>query len=58
MIRIAVRRASRLERVRVCYSTMGKRADVVFIAAGIVFVIEFKVGSEQFDTALGVNEGG
>jgi len=30
---------------------MGKRADVVLIAAGIVFVMEFKVGSEQFDAA-------
>jgi hypothetical protein len=30
---------------------MGKRADVVLVAAGIVFVIEFKVGSHQFDAA-------
>lgn len=28
---------------------MGKRADVVLLVAGIVFVIEFKVGSAQFD---------
>jgi Uncharacterized conserved protein (DUF2075) len=28
---------------------MGKRADVVMTSAGIVFVIEFKVGSHQFD---------
>ncbi|OPY93568.1 hypothetical protein A5906_17365 [Bradyrhizobium sacchari] len=30
---------------------MGKRADVVVTTAGIVFVIEFKVGSDQFDAA-------
>ena len=30
---------------------MGKRADVVLIAAGIVFVVEFKVGSHQFEAA-------
>jgi hypothetical protein len=30
---------------------MGKRADVVLVTAGIVFVIEFKVGSRQFDAA-------
>jgi schlafen family protein len=30
---------------------MGKRADVVLVTAGIVFVIEFKVGSHQFDAA-------
>lgn len=30
---------------------MGKRADVVMVAAGIVFVIEFKVGSHQCDAA-------
>lgn len=28
---------------------MGKRVDVVLIIAGIVFVVEFKVGSDQFD---------
>lgn len=28
---------------------MGKRADAVLVTAGIVFVIEFKVGSHQFD---------
>jgi hypothetical protein len=28
---------------------MGKRADAVLIIAGIVFVLEFKVGSGQFD---------
>jgi hypothetical protein len=28
---------------------MGKRADVVLITAGIVFVIEFKIGSHHFD---------
>ncbi len=28
---------------------MGKRADVVVLRRGIVFVIEFKVGSEKFD---------
>jgi hypothetical protein len=30
---------------------MGKRADAVLIAAGIVFVLEFKVGSDLFDAA-------
>ncbi|WP_035595462.1 DUF2075 domain-containing protein [Hyphomonas polymorpha] len=30
---------------------MGKRADVVLLLAGIVFVIEFKVGSDTFDRA-------
>ena len=30
---------------------MGKRADVVLLTGGIVFVIEFKVGSHQFDAA-------
>ncbi len=30
---------------------MGKRADVVLVAAGIVFVLEFKVGSQHFDAA-------
>ena len=30
---------------------MGKRADVVLVAAGIIFVVEFKVGSHQFDAA-------
>ncbi|TAI63745.1 DNA/RNA helicase domain-containing protein, partial [Bradyrhizobium sp. Leo170] len=30
---------------------MGKRADVVLVTAGVVFVIEFKVGSRQFDAA-------
>lgn len=28
---------------------MGKRADTVLVTSGIVFVIEFKVGSENFD---------
>lgn len=28
---------------------MGKRADVVLLAGGVVFVIEFKVGSHSFD---------
>jgi hypothetical protein len=28
---------------------MGKRADVVLLTGGIVFVIEFKVGSHSFD---------
>jgi hypothetical protein len=28
---------------------MGKRADVVIVSAGIVFVIEFKVGASSFD---------
>ena len=28
---------------------MGKRADVVFLYKGVVFVIEFKVGSRNFD---------
>ncbi|NNC38729.1 MAG: DUF2075 domain-containing protein [Hyphomonadaceae bacterium] len=30
---------------------MGKRADVVILIGGIVFVVEFKVGSKTFDTA-------
>jgi hypothetical protein len=30
---------------------MGKRADVVLVTAGIIFVFEFKVGSRQFDAA-------
>ena len=30
---------------------MGKRADVVLVTAGIVFVLEFKVGSQHFDAA-------
>src|SRR4051794_17772703 len=30
---------------------MGKRADVVLITAGIVFVLEFKVGSHHFEAA-------
>ena len=30
---------------------MGKRADVVVLARGVVFVIEFKVGSTTFDRA-------
>lgn len=30
---------------------MGKRADVVLVTAGLVFVVEFKVGSHQFDAA-------
>jgi Uncharacterized conserved protein (DUF2075) len=30
---------------------MGKRADAVFVTAGIVFVVEFKIGSLQFDAA-------
>ena len=30
---------------------MGKRADVVLVTAGIVFVLEFKVGSYEFDAA-------
>lgn len=30
---------------------MGKRADLVLTAAGIVFVIEFKVGAHEFDAA-------
>ena len=29
---------------------MGKRADVVLLIGGIVFVIEFKVGSHSFDS--------
>ncbi len=29
---------------------MGKRADVVLLAGGVVFVIEFKVGSHSFDS--------
>ena len=28
---------------------MGKRADVVLLRGGVVFVVEFKVGSESFD---------
>src|ERR1700761_13 len=30
---------------------MGKRADAVLVTAGIVFVVEFKIGSGQFDLA-------
>lgn len=30
---------------------MGKRADVVLVTAGMVFVLEFKVGAHQFDAA-------
>ena len=30
---------------------MGKRVDVVLITSGIVFVLEFKVGSQHFDAA-------
>jgi hypothetical protein len=30
---------------------MGKRVDAVLVTAGIVFVVEFKVGSRQFDLA-------
>jgi hypothetical protein len=30
---------------------MGKRADAVLITSGIVFVLEFKVGSQHFDAA-------
>ena len=30
---------------------MGKRADVVILIAGTVFVLEFKVGSTTFDRA-------
>src|SRR4051794_39422272 len=30
---------------------MGKRADVVLVTAGIVFVLEFKVGAHHFDAA-------
>jgi hypothetical protein len=30
---------------------MGKRADVVLVVAGIIFVIEFKVGADKFDRA-------
>lgn len=30
---------------------MGKRADVVVVTAGVVFVLEFKVGACQFDAA-------
>jgi hypothetical protein len=30
---------------------MGKRADVVLVTAGIVFVLEFKVGSQHFEAA-------
>ncbi|MFM7569058.1 MAG: hypothetical protein ACKO8O_10200, partial [Betaproteobacteria bacterium] len=28
---------------------MGKRADVVFVAGGVIFVIEFKVGASRYD---------
>lgn len=28
---------------------MGKRADCVFLFSGIIFVLEFKVGSSRFD---------
>ena len=30
---------------------MGKRADVVLLLEGVVFVVEFKVGSKSFDGA-------
>lgn len=30
---------------------MGKRADVVLVVAGVIFVIEFKVGADNFDRA-------
>jgi len=30
---------------------MGKRADVVLVVGGIIFVLEFKVGSDTFDRA-------
>ncbi|RXT37862.1 hypothetical protein [Bradyrhizobium betae] len=30
---------------------MGKRADLVVTAAGIVFVVEFKAGAREFDAA-------
>lgn len=30
---------------------MGKRADVIVVVGGIIFVIEFKVGSDTFDRA-------
>jgi hypothetical protein len=30
---------------------MGKRADVILISGSVVFVIEFKVGSDTFDRA-------
>jgi hypothetical protein len=30
---------------------IGKRADVVLVTAGIVFVLEFKVGSQDFDAS-------
>lgn len=30
---------------------MGKRADVVFVYSGIIFVIEFKVGASQYHSA-------
>lgn len=30
---------------------MGKRADVILVSGGVVFVIEFKVGSDTFDRA-------
>ena len=31
-------------------SRMGKRADVVLLTGGVVFVVEFKVGSHSFDS--------
>lgn len=30
---------------------MGKRADIVLVVAGVIFVIEFKVGADSFDRA-------
>src|SRR5260370_41507386 len=30
---------------------MGKRADNVILFGGVIFVLEFKVGTEQFDNA-------
>ena len=30
---------------------MGKRADVILVSGGVVFVVEFKVGSDTFDRA-------
>lgn len=30
---------------------MGKRADLVVTTAGIIFVVEFKVGAREFDAA-------
>jgi hypothetical protein len=27
---------------------MGKRADVVLVVAGVIFVIEFKIGADNF----------